>query len=115
MLSHTYGNFCENRNCLLLELVGLIKPQPTYKKKLSSSTLQKLRKCIYVSKFRLSRYGGASLKCNPLSYLTETFISLGSMSVTPGLITTTRKTLTVTERRGYDVKPSPDASTCHFS
>jgi hypothetical protein len=68
-----------------------------------------------VGKFRLSRYGGARLKCDPLSYLIETFISLGSMSVTPGLITTTRKTPAITERRGYDVKPAPDASMCHFS
>jgi hypothetical protein len=70
---------------------------------------------LNVARLRLSKFGDPSLKINSLSRLIQTVMSPGSMPVTPGPITTTRKAAPVTVRRDSDVKPSPETGMCYFS
>lgn len=64
---------------------------------------------INVNRLRLSKFGDENLKINPLLCLIQTVMFPGSMPVTPGPITTTRKPLPMTVRRqDSDVKPSPE-------
>jgi hypothetical protein len=111
-----HGNSCEDRNFWQFACIGLTKPQPIYRIGWSLSSEEMLRKMyLNVSRLRLSKFGGSSLKSNLLSCLIQSVMSPGSMPVTQGPITTTIKTPPATVRRENDVKPSPETGMCYFS